>query len=188
MQNNEDEKKVRIITGLAEVFSFSMTDACLEIYLNSLDDISADDLSKICSLGVKKNWKFMPKPFEIRNLLEMPSEMARTLKAKDTFSKLLDDARRGHYPHWADSVESHALRLVGGFDTIRMCTDDELQWLEKRFIEGYELSSESSEKLLEKKQLGLLPHDDYSEYKKLESKLANMKSIGWEDHEERETF
>src|SRR4051812_18023906 len=112
---NEDESKVRTLTGMAEIFGYAMTDASLEIYLTALEDISADAVRKICTLGLKQHWKFMPKPFEIRSLLEMPREQERTLKGKSAFMTFLDDARRGRKPSIADPVATRALRLVGGF-------------------------------------------------------------------------
>lgn len=95
--------------------------------------------------AMKNNaWKFMPKPGEILQYGKMDSDRDRKLKAKEAFQSLLKQARRGQYdPNLNGPSAIRAMRLVGGFSVFQNAEDTELQWLEKRFIESFELADEA---------------------------------------------
>jgi hypothetical protein len=119
------------------MYNFQLNAIILDFYLDALNDISPEELHVKIRLGIKNNlWKFMPKPGEILEVGSAPKADKR-VKAKECFDKILAGARRGSFPKLEEN-ELKALRLSGGFESFRMCADDELKWLEKKFVEIYE--------------------------------------------------
>lgn len=61
----ESETKLSILYGLAGMFDYKFSDPVLDLYMACLESISAQELKRIASEGIKTNrWKFMPKPGE----------------------------------------------------------------------------------------------------------------------------
>lgn len=142
--NNERNKKLRLLTGLAEIYGFSFTTVTMELYLGALQDVSSEDLRRLLDFGIKNQWKFMPKPFEILEITRLSDATSNALSGKEEFDKIVDSIRRHGRNKQLQLSEAgyRSLRQIGGIDRIADATNEELTWIRKEFEECFGLNSD----------------------------------------------
>lgn len=172
---SEKNEKIKILTGVAEVFGFHFSPVSLAIYLDSLEDISLEALKRILSHGIKSNaWRFMPRPGEIIAHIQISEHTRQELKAKDEFEKILRLIRyhgRNGKMEGVSETALMSLRHAGGLERLADADDEQLTWIRKDFENAYDLNAEKV-KIESRKKL-ITGGGGLTDQKKLISNVGN---------------
>lgn len=174
-QRNE---KIKLLTGVAEIYGFNFTDVSIEIYLEALYDIHSEDLKRILGYGMRANlWKSMPRPGEVLSVIRLSAEDRQTLNGKSEFDEIMRTIRqvgRHGCPHLSEAGQN-ALRQIGGMNRIADATDEDMVWIRKDFDSCYEINTSKTQ--VDSRRLKLVGSekltDQRSEMKQLFGGLAN---------------
>jgi hypothetical protein len=138
---------------MAEVFKESLTPECIAIYVESLADLS-DDQIRLCVGRAVRELEWFPKPSKLRELAGAEgsaiNQDAEARAAWDTVtqfcSKYVSNDVHGNYgPEygWYNNFPKLSDRLLdsvrrsGGWRTYKCATDEDFPFLQKRFFEEY---------------------------------------------------
>lgn len=152
-------KKVQLLTAMAEIFGFHFTEFSMELYLGSLENISDLDLERIITYGMKTRWKTFPKPFEILEIVTHSEEQKTAIACKKEFEEIMSVIRKLGRNGLVTLSEAgrNALRQIGGMNRIADATDDEMVWIRKEFESCYEIESDRIK--IQSRNLRLLKND-----------------------------
>ena len=118
-----------IIATLGTVFQREVEKPLVRIYWEVLSKYSDEQIEAACKAALSR-CKFFPKPAEIEELI--PSGVMSPPAAWGAVMEALEFGRES-----ADPQVNEAVRRVGGWRYLREKTNDELQWISKRFVEHY---------------------------------------------------
>ncbi len=128
----KDEIKFKeYMTGLGEIHGKAITDTLKNIYWKVLSPFS-DNQCEMAFTKLISTCKFFPKPAEFIEILR-GDDKDKALTAWQEVMKVLEQGssiKNGE-------VTSQCVHILGGWDHLSVKTYDELQWIEKRFIEHY---------------------------------------------------
>lgn len=121
------------LVDLADLYGKELSQTTLEIWTDAISDL---DLEKV--LAVLNDWARMgdwfPKPSEVRRLLD-PQQTAEAA-ALDAWHAVLEWCRsRVKIPD--NSKTRRAVSICGGLDVIGRCQEQELGFMQKRFVEAW---------------------------------------------------
>jgi hypothetical protein len=149
-----DKWRTKQLVALAEVFKELLTPECIAIYVESLADLS-DDQIRLCIGRALRELEWFPKPSKLRELAgaegSATSQDAEIRAAWDTVtrfcSKYVSNDVRGNYgpehgwyrafPKLADRILD-SVRRSGGWKTYKCATDEDFPFLQKRFFAEYQ--------------------------------------------------
>ena len=144
---NQKNEKIKILTGTAHLFQYSFNEITMQIYLDSLAEISVEALRRVMTHGIKANlWQRMPLPGQILAELYQSEDTKTKLHGHQEFQKILKSCRsngRNKIPD-VENDSLQALRLSGGMERIAEASDEELHWIQKDFVEHFERVREKS--------------------------------------------
>ena len=144
---NPNRQKVKMLTGLAEIFRFEFSEITMQLYLDALKELSVDGLKRILSYGIKSNaWNKMPFPGQILAQIHQDQESKVLLNSSEQFQKILRSVRsygRNKIPDVSET-SLQALRMAGGINRLADASDEELHWIQKDFISNFQLVEERS--------------------------------------------
>ena len=152
--SSSDKWRTKQLVALAEVFKELLTPAGIAIYVESLADLS-DDQIRLCIGRAVRELEWFPKPSKLRELAgaegSATSQDAETRAAWDTvtrfYSKYVSNDVHGNYgpehgwysnfPKLTDRILD-SVRRSGGWKTYKCATDEDFPFLQKRFFEEYQ--------------------------------------------------
>jgi hypothetical protein len=142
---SEKNLRIKILTGVADVFGYSFTELSLSIYLECLSSLKSDDLERILTYGIKSNvWKAMPKPGEILAVVKLSEATKSAISAKQEFEMIMSSIRKNGrqvLPLMSPTTQQ-ALRQCGGLNRLAEASNDQLPWIRKEFENCYALECE----------------------------------------------
>lgn len=129
-----------IMIGAGELYSKEITKPLLQIYFQALQSYTIEQVSSAFTAHMvdTKHGSFMPKPADLVRLIDKdkpnPEDKARIswLAVRNSFS--------GYYPNGfklEDAIAAAALQSIGGRNTVGMCDNSKIGFLEKQFIDAY---------------------------------------------------
>ena len=118
-----------IIATLGAVFQREVEKPLVRIYWEVLSKYSDEQIEAACKAALSR-CKFFPKPAEIEELI--PSGVMSPPEAWGAVMEALEFGKES-----ADPQVNEAVRRVGGWGYLKEKTNDELQWISKRFVEHY---------------------------------------------------
>ena len=121
---------VEMLATLGAVFQKEVDKALTRIYWELFRKYSDEQIEAACKAALSR-CKFFPKPAEIEELI--PSGVMSPPAAWGAVMEALEFGRES-----ADPQVNEAVRRVGGWRYLREKTNDELQWISKRFVEHYQ--------------------------------------------------
>lgn len=138
----KDKKKfMTMMAGLGEVFDKHISDTLKDIYwklLEPFDDIECEQMFNDAIV----NCKFWPKPVELLNFIKR----GKLLDPHDAWAMLMTGLERDQEP--SDPLVKEAIRRIGGWEWLTLQGYDDLHWLEKRFIDHFNVMVETDSKWL----------------------------------------
>ena len=141
-----DAKRFRdLLRGMGRMFGQEPDGLVLDAYWLALRDWDYADFESAAA-HLMAHAKFMPRPGEFNQLRK-----AALPTAGESWASVLDYVRRGFH-RWIgggvsvndsvkpelDPVTTRAVQAMGGFQTIAMCDEEKLHFLERRFCEHFE--------------------------------------------------
>lgn len=140
------------IVTFGEIFGREITSELVKFWCGLLADVDADALDLACE-RTAKTCKFFPSPGEILGQLAQANARGFELEAEEKWQKLLAWVKRFYHPDLGvkrgapqlDPVVAHAARAAGGFHWLECCSESELQWAKKRFVESFTRVHETGE-------------------------------------------
>jgi hypothetical protein len=153
-QFSDVEWRTRQLIALAEVFKESLTPECLAIYVESLADLS-DDQIRLCFGRAVRGLEWFPKPSKLRELAGAEgSATNQDAEARAAWDTVIDFADRYVQSdvHGGYSVDKgcrisappqlqqrivDTVRRTGGWHAYKCMTNDDFPFQQKRFFEEY---------------------------------------------------
>ncbi|MFI3272131.1 MAG: hypothetical protein R3Y11_08540 [Pseudomonadota bacterium] len=140
----ELQEKGAILVGLAENFGKELPEKLGALWLQMLDSVSVETLSK-AAMRVMETYEFktLPPFAVLKNAIDEVDGVSKqdvAISAKRAWEKLLTDlSRYGFYNEPKhDPVTERALTMMGGWATACRWPDSEIQFHRKAFMEYYE--------------------------------------------------
>jgi hypothetical protein len=148
------EWRTKQFVALAEVFEKLLTPECIAMYVESLADLSDDQIRLSVGRAVRE-LEWFPKPSKLRELAGAEgsaiNQDAEARAAWDTVtrfcSKYVSNDVHGNYgpehgwysnfPRLAERILD-SVRRSGGWKTYKCATDEDFPFLQKRFFEEYQ--------------------------------------------------
>jgi hypothetical protein len=149
-----DEWRTKQLVALAEVFKELLTPQCIAMYVESLADLS-DDQIRHCIERAVRELEWFPKPSKLRELADAEgsaaSQDAEIRAAWETVtrfcSKYVSNDVHGNYgpehgwyrnpPRLSDRILD-TVRRSGGWRIYACMTDEDFPFVQKRFFEEYQ--------------------------------------------------
>jgi hypothetical protein len=148
------EWRTKQLLALAEVFREPLTAECLAIYVESLADLS-DDQIRLCVGRAVRELKWFPKPAELRELTGANPAQQLDAEARKAWDVLTAFVRKyvsndvhgnygpehGWYPKSYPRVSERILDVVrrtGGWRAYKCMKEQDYPFQQKRFFEEYE--------------------------------------------------
>ena len=131
----DQTKFVSAMTGLGAIFEKSITESMVKLYWQVLKDFSDDEVHEAINRALI-TCKFMPKPSELREIIQGSSKD----HAVDEWAKVISEMRRtGSYgnPRLSD-VTKKVVDQIGGWSQLCALSYRELEFKGKSFAEIYE--------------------------------------------------
>jgi len=133
------------LVAYGEIFRQEVTPAMVQLWESLLSDILASSLDWAC-YEVARSGKFFPTPGEIRSRIEKATDLATAIQGETEWQNLLDYIRKYLFPDFGLTSQApplpepvlFAARAAGGLRYLERCSETELQWAKKRFIEAYQ--------------------------------------------------
>jgi hypothetical protein len=152
-QFSNAEWRLKQLVALAEVFKEPVTPECLAMYVESLADLS-DDQIRLCVGRAIRELKWFPKPAELRELAgasQQQGQDAEARKAWDVLTKFVKKyvsndvygnfgPQHGWYPKSYPKLSDRILdtvRRTGGWEVYARMTGEDFPFVQKRFFEEY---------------------------------------------------
>jgi hypothetical protein len=121
-----------------------LTEKDFALYADVLSDLSVEQVDA-AFLAASRTCRFFPTPADIRAQIDGADKNALQLEAEralENFERWLD---RWYHPDCGilrgapslDRVTEHAARAAGSFTYLASCSEQDLIWARKRFIESY---------------------------------------------------
>ena len=136
----------------AELFCVSLEDRgarFVAVWVSALADLEPEALDAACRRAMQ-TFKFFPTPAEIR----APLQAVEQADFEDEWQALLDYCREWVHPDISfrgapvlPAEIDHAARAAGGVHFIRECSQQELGWRKKAFIEDLQRSRKTGDHL-----------------------------------------
>jgi hypothetical protein len=152
-----------------------LTEQDFALYAAALSDLDLRTISAACEQYVKVG-KFFPLPADIRALVATAEKSVGALVVEEVWERTMKWILRWYHAdvgvnRHAPALEEKARRAAmaaGGFFYLTTCTEEELQWAKKRFVENYGhqetveqsgalISSSEAKQILEKLRAPELP-------------------------------
>ncbi len=130
----DQTKFVAAMTGLGAIFEKSITESMVKLYWQVLKDFSDDEVHEAINRALITS-KFMPKPSELRELVEGSSKE----HSLDEWAKVMTEIRKtGSYgePRVSD-VTKKVIEQIGGWSQLCALSYRELEFKGKSFAEIY---------------------------------------------------
>jgi hypothetical protein len=153
-QLSDVEWRTRQLVALAEVFKEPLTSECLAMYVESLADLSGDQI-KLCIGRAVRELEWFPKPAKLREFVgaegSTSNQDAEARKAWDLVtsfaSKWVQTDPEGNYvitrgvrssepPTLSDRILD-TVRRTGGWKVYMRMTQEDFPFVQKRFFEEY---------------------------------------------------
>jgi hypothetical protein len=119
--------------------------ALFDIWDEQLRDIAPDKLELACN-HVMKTWRYpnLPLPGDVRAQIDEAKKKAFALKAETEWQRVLEGS------HWStprrfSAATEYSIRAAGGRHFIERCSESELVWRQKTFLETYETIQETGQ-------------------------------------------
>jgi hypothetical protein len=131
MQPQDKTEFLKILNGLAAIKpNAKLTAEGLDLYWLAMVDWPLDHF-KAAAARLAKECEFFPNPYHFEKLRK-----AGRPTAGEAFAIAIECARHGGGSN--DLTIEQAVQAMGGWYTLRMCEEDKLHFLERRFTEHYE--------------------------------------------------
>ena len=149
-QSSSVEWRTKQLLATAEVFREPLTAECLAMYVESLADLS-DEQIRLCVGRAIRELKWFPKPAELRELVGCNPKDAEARKAWDVLSQFVsryvgNDVYGNYgpehgwysksYPKLSDRILG-TVRRSGGWKVYACMTEADFPFIQKRFFEEY---------------------------------------------------
>jgi hypothetical protein len=155
MQPKDRKAFLEVVVGFAELKGKQLSAPALELYWNSMQDWPMDDFRRAATVLIRTA-EFMPTPKDFNDL----RKAAKPSAAEKWFTK-------GISP---DPIANQAMKIATQGRYVGHIPLDQLQWVQKRFIEAYDEIQDSAE------ARAALPAPDVSvEFKQKVAGLLNAK-------------
>jgi hypothetical protein len=152
-QFSNAEWRLKQLVALAEVFKEPVTPECLAMFVESLADLS-DDQIRLCVGHAFRELKWFPKPAELRELAgasQQQGQGAEARKAWDVLTRFVKKyvsndvygnfgPQHGWYPKSYPKLSDRILdtvRRTGGWKVYACMTGEDFPFVQKRFFEEY---------------------------------------------------
>lgn len=145
-QASYNELVAVFLVKIAEICQQEITENLTQIWIEQLRDIPVQVLERALDQTLK-TWRsgFLPTPGNVRGLIENTNSAGLELEAQEGWRKLLAWIERWWHPdlgiiRGAPDLQpnvQHAVRAAGGVRHLAGCSQNELQWARKRFIEDF---------------------------------------------------
>lgn len=131
----------RWLVKFGSVFDKTITPLLKATWYEALQDLDATVVEAAC-LQVAKTAEFFPSPAAIRKQIDSAKCNAFNLKVEQDWQRFLLWLRRFYHPDLGVHQNAPALappvlaavRAAGGFRFLANCSESELQWAKKRFV------------------------------------------------------
>jgi hypothetical protein len=137
MQPTEFQRFKSIMAGMGRMFGTDMDGVILDAYWLALKSWPIDEFEAAAG-HLMATAEFMPKPAAFTNLRKagQPTPAEAFAKARQILRTLNPREFIGH--NSGDAKLDLALRSVGGYEALGMCTTENIGYFERRFAEAYE--------------------------------------------------
>lgn len=150
LSNSSVVRKWIVVFG--ELFAREITPELVKVWCRLLADVDAEALNRACE-RTAKTCRFFPSPAELRGQLDQVNARGFELEAEGKWQELLVWVKRFYHPDLGvkrgaprlDPSVEFAARAAGGFHWLECCSESELQWAKKRFIEALSRAHEADE-------------------------------------------
>lgn len=113
-------------------------------YAGMLSDLTAEQLDAACRLA-GRSCKFFPTPADIMEHVQKADKAGAELEAETAWHQALEYARRWYVPDFGldrrapelPPATEQAIRAAGGFRLLESCSESDLVWARKRFLESF---------------------------------------------------
>lgn len=142
MQASDRAEFVRVLNGLAAIKpGAKLTPEGLDLWWATMSDWSIETFRAAAS-SLAKSCEFMPNPYHFE---QWRKSLGPT--SGEAWAKVLDHVRSGAWRHSRidDDRINTAVRALGGYVQVAMCSDEKLGFLERRFAEHYETACDAHE-------------------------------------------
>jgi hypothetical protein len=171
MQETDKNSFHELMLGAGELYGKEITKPLLRIYFNALEDLTMEQVTHAFSAHIKSTDQagtFFPKPADLirqitgavkeqQQLVEDRAEMAWACIEREI-------SRIGSYGtlELDDKQAIAAVKAIGGWRALCMCTYDQLVWKKKEFFSSYDCYERTDLSALPSKLPGLI---ELSEHK-----------------------
>jgi len=171
MQESDKNSFHELMLGAGELYGKEITKPLLRIYFNALEDLSIEQVSGAMSMHIKNTDQagtFFPKPADlIRNISGSVKEQQQLVEDRAEMAWACIEreiSRIGSYGtlELEDKQAIAAVKAIGGWRALCMCTYDQLVWKKKEFVSSYDCYERTPLEALPSKLPGLI---ELSEHK-----------------------
>lgn len=171
MQETDKNSFHELMLGAGEIYGKEITKPLLRIYFNALEDLTMEQVTHAFSAHIKSTDQagtFFPKPADLirqitgsvkeqQQLVEDRAEMAWACIEREI-------SRIGSHGtlELEDRQAIAAVKAIGGWRALCMCTYDQLVWKKKEFVSSYDCYERTPLEALPSKLPGLI---ELSEHK-----------------------
>jgi hypothetical protein len=135
MRNSDKPKFAIEMAKLCAAFGKELQTATTEVYFEALEDLDARRVLPAMA-ELRKTSEFFPRPVHIRRLVQPDQTKAKALMAWERFAGV-----GRHKEHPPDPLGDRAGELMG---PMKLVSDWEGPWAQKRFLEIYETLVDSA--------------------------------------------
>ena len=140
MESNDKQRFARALGALCAVFGHEIDAPARDGYWLALSDLPIEQVEAACTTALRE-FKWFPKPAELRTLLAPPSAKSRALDAWPEVMKAA--AGNGKI---TDPIAQRAVNNMGGAKRLGQMEEETLrEWGRKRFEELYQDACEQGE-------------------------------------------
>ena len=135
------------ILVFAAAYDYEVTDELTGVWTVAFTDINSEQFDRACN-HLLKTWvpeygRKFPAPADVLRIVQGAQSQRVEGEAENVWGKLLNAVNRHYHPDigWKGprltERTQHAARAAGGIHFLSQCTEEELQWAKKRFVECY---------------------------------------------------
>jgi len=142
MTENDYKAFCEVVVGFAELRGKQLSAAALKLYWRAMRGWSLDEFRQAAE-HLLRTCEFMPTPKNFEDLRKAGRpDAAEAWEQARCFASALWHPLGYRNGSIGDRAIDLAVGALGGYPAIAMCDTDKLQWLEKRFREAFEDTSE----------------------------------------------
>ena len=139
------------LVKFGEICQKEVSSTLFAIWDEQLRDIPPELLDRACD-RLAKTWQsgFLPTPGNVRAQIATVDAKGLQVEAEEAWQRALRHAREyfgARFVPDLDAASEHAVRAAGGLAFIEGCSESELVWAKKRFVEDFNRLRETGESM-----------------------------------------